>query len=244
MRVLVVDDDGPARERLRRLIEELDGDYQVVGEAASGMQLAQQCVATDAELVFLDVQMPGRSGPDLAGELAALDPAPAVVLVTAHPEPARDAFEDKLTHYLVKPVCRQRLRETLRHLPVTIRGQHPSAESLVAPKPRQHLSAHYRGGVQTVAVEDVFYLLAEQKYVTVRHADGRMLIDESLKSLEQEFPGRFMRIHRNALVASDRLIDLEKGADGASVAVLKGCDERLPISRRHVAAVRRFVRDG
>jgi two-component system response regulator AlgR len=96
--------------------------------------------------------------------------------------------------------------------------------------------------VQTVPVDEVLYLLAEQKYVTVRHPQGRMLIDESLKALEQEFPDRFMRIHRNALVASDCLVGLEKGADGASMAVLNGCEERLPVSRRHLPEVRRFLR--
>jgi two-component system response regulator AlgR len=94
--------------------------------------------------------------------------------------------------------------------------------------------------VQTVPIDDVLYLLAEQKYVTVRHSAGRMLIDESLKALEQEFPDRFMRIHRNALVATRQLVGLEKGADGASLAVLSGCEERLPVSRRHLPEIRRF----
>jgi two-component system, LytTR family, response regulator AlgR len=242
MRVLVVDDEGPARERLRRLIEELGGDYQVVGEAANGMGVAAQCIETDADLVFLDVQMPGRNGLEVAGELAALEPPPAVVLVTAYPEYALDAFERNVADYLVKPVRRERLLEALQRLPTTTRAQRPGASASLDADRRRHLSAHYRGGVQTVPVDDVLYLLAEQKYVTVRHSEGRMLIDESLKALEQEFPDRFMRIHRNALVASECLVGLEKGPDGASMAVLNGCEERLPVSRRHLPEVRRFLR--
>ena len=107
---------------------------------------------------------------------------------------------------------------------------------------RRHLSAHYRGGVRTVPIENILYLLAEQKYVTVRHQKGRMLVDESLKALELEFPDRFMRIHRNALVASARLVGLERAADGGYLAVLQDCEERLAVSRRHLPDVRRFLR--
>lgn len=244
MRILVVDDEAPARERLRRLIDDLNDGHEIVGEAANGTEVANKCIETDADLVLLDVQMPGLNGLDVAGKLANLEPPPAVILVTAYPEYALAAFERKVTDYLVKPVRRERLRDALQRLSTTTRPQRAGAEPPVRPNRRQHLSAHYRGGVQTVPVEDVLYLLAEQKYVTVRHSDGRMLIDESLKALEQEFPDRFMRIHRNALVASACLVGLEKVSEGASVAVLTGCDERLPVSRRHLPEVRRFLRHG
>jgi two-component system response regulator AlgR len=242
MRILVVDDEAPARERLRRLIEDLNEGHEIVGEAANGTEVADKCIETDADLVLLDVQMPGVSGLDVAGELARLEPPPAVILVTAYPEYALEAFERKVADYLVKPVRRERLLEALQRLPLTTRPQRAGAQPVVDPNRRRHLSAHYRGGVQTVPVDEVMYLLAEQKYVTVRHPQGRMLIDESLKALEQEFPDRFMRIHRNALVASDCLVGLEKGAEGASMAVLTGCEERLPVSRRHLPEVRRFLR--
>jgi two-component system response regulator AlgR len=242
MRILVVDDEAPARERLRRLIEDLNEGHEIVGEAANGTEVVDKCIETDADLVLLDVQMPGLSGLDVAGELARLEPPPAVILVTAYPEYALEAFERKVADYLVKPVRRERLLEALQRLPLTTRPQRAGAQPVVDPNRRRHLSAHYRGGVQTVPVDEVMYLLAEQKYVTVRHPQGRMLIDESLKALEQEFPDRFMRIHRNALVASDCLVGLEKGAEGASMAVLTGCEERLPVSRRHLPEVRRFLR--
>lgn len=241
MRILLVDDEAPARRRLRRMIEELNDGHEVVGEAASGEHVVSKCMESEADLVLLDVRMPGPDGLEVAGALARLDPPPAVVLVTAYPEYAVDAFERSVADYLVKPVRRERLEAALRRLPVTTRPQRGGAEDSLN-RHRRYLSAHYRGGVQTVAVEEVFYLLAEQKYVTVRHPGGRMLIDESLKALEEEFPDRFLRIHRNALVAGDRLVGLEKGVEGASVAVLDGCDERLPVSRRHLPEVRRFLR--
>jgi two-component system response regulator AlgR len=134
---------------------------------------------TEADLVLLDVQMPGLSGLDLAGELARLEPPPAVILVTAYPEYALAAFERNVADYLVKPVRRERLQEALQRLPLTTRPQRSGAQPGVDPNRRRHLSAHYRGGVQTVPIDEVLYLLAEQKYVTVRHPQGRMLIDES-----------------------------------------------------------------
>ena len=243
MKILLVDDEAPARERLRRLIEELGDGYSVVGEAANGDQALATARETDVDVVLLDQKMPGLSGLETAAALEELDPPPAVVLVTAYPDYALDAFECHVADYLVKPVRRERLAATLERLPRTTRPQRVPASN-GEDEARRHLSAHYRGGVQTVLIEDVLYLLAEQKYVTVRHAGGRILIDESLKSLEQEFPDRFVRIHRNALVAIEQLVGLEKGADGASVAVLAGCEERLPVSRRHLPEIRRFLRHG
>jgi two-component system response regulator AlgR len=244
MKILLVDDEAPARERMRRLIDELDDGYEVVGEAANGADAVAAARDTEADLVLLDQKMPGMSGLEAAAALAELDPPPAVVLVTAYPEYALDAFEHNVADYLVKPVRRERLQATLERLPRTTRPQRAATAPEEVGGRRRHLSAHYRGGVQTVNIDEVLYLLAEQKYVTVRHAGGRMLIDESLKALEQEFPERFVRIHRNALVAIEQLVGLEKAADGASLAVLAGCDERLPVSRRHLPEIRRFLRHG
>lgn len=244
MKVLLVDDEAPARERLRRLIEELDDGHEVVGEAGNGEDAVSAARELDADLVLLDIKMPGMGGLEAAAALAELDPPPAVVLVTAYSEYALDAFEHQVADYLVKPVRRDRLRAALKRLPLTTRPQRAPGPDEEAGDLRRQLSAQYRGGVQTVPIDDVLYLLAEQKYVTVRHPAGRMLIDESLKSLEQEFPDRFLRIHRNALVATRQLVGLEKGADGASLAVLSGCEERLPVSRRHLPEIRRFLRHG
>lgn len=246
MRILIVDDEAPARARLHRLIDELGGELEVVGEAADGETAVAACIKDDADVVLLDVQMPGANGLEVATRLAELEPPPAVILVTAYPQYALDAFERKVADYLVKPVRRERLADALERVKVTTR---PQLEAATEQSPagadslrRRHLSAHYRGGVQTVPIEEIIYLMAEQKYVTVRHISGTMLVDESLKALEQAFPELFTRIHRNALVATERLIGLEKGNDGSSLAVLSGCDERLAVSRRHLPDVRRFLR--
>ena len=241
IKILVADDHPLFRRGLVGLLSE-QSDCIVVGEANSGPEAVELSRACQPDVVLLDVQMAGASGLQIAADLARLDPPPAVVLVTAFPEYALDAFEQNVADCLLKPVRRDRLLAALQRLPRMTHPQRTCGESLGEPERRRHLSAYYRGGVQTVAIEDVLYLLAEQKYVTVRHPGGRMLIDESLKALEQEFPERFMRIHRNALVAGNRLVGLEKSPDGASLAVLEGCDDRLPVSRRHLPEVRRFLR--
>lgn len=247
MNILVVDDEAQARERLRRLLADTDGRYTLAGEAADGLQAIEICKTQRIDLVLLDVQIPGMNGLDTARTLAALDPAPAVILVTAFKHDALEAFGDQSAGYLVKPVCGARLNEALRR--VQNRTQSPSAVSVAetdSNRPhtarRREISAHYRGGLRTVKVEDILYLRAEHKYVTVRHIGGELLVDESLRALEQEFADLFLRIHRNALVARDRVAGLEKRADGTSLMRLKDCPERLPVSRRHLAEVRRRMR--
>lgn len=244
MNILVVDDEAQARERLRRLLADTEGRYILAGEATDGLQAIEICRTQRIDLVLLDVQIPGTNGLEAARALAALDPAPAVILVTAFEHEALVAFGNQLAGYLVKPVCPERLCETL------LRLQNPTPARCVGPgtpcdrdppraAPRRQISAHYRGGLRTVRIEDVIYLRAEHKYVTVRHVDGELLIDESLRRLEQEFAERFLRIHRNALVARDRVAGLEKRADGGSFIQLRECAEQLPISRRHLPEVRR-----
>ena len=245
MRILIVDDEAPARERLRRLISEMHGDYKICGEAADGLAALDVCERLEVDLVLLDIAMPGMDGHEAANLLAKLEPPPAVILVTAYPEHALDAFERRVVDYLVKPVRRERLYNALEHVPVSTR---PQREALLEPgrgrTRRSRLSAHYRGGVRTVPVEDAIYLQAQQKYVVLRHADGRLLLDESLKNLEDELGELFIRIHRNALVAVQSIEGLEKDAQGASLVRLRGCDERLAVSRRHLPELRQWLRAG
>ncbi|EIC20707.1 LytR/AlgR family response regulator transcription factor [Thiorhodovibrio frisius] len=242
MKILLVDDEAHARERLRRLIAEFNGDYQIVAEADNGADAVRRCSEASADLVLLDIRMPGMDGLSVAEHLAQLSPPPAVILITAYPEYALEAFEHQVANYLVKPVRAERLREALERLHVVTRPQQQMADEDAPAWPRRHLSAQYRGGVQRVAIEDILFLQAEQKYVTVYHGGGKMLLDESLKTLEEEFPERFLRIHRSILVCARRLIGLEKSPQGGILAVLDGSDQRLPVSRRHLPSVRRFLR--
>jgi two-component system response regulator AlgR len=250
MKILVVDDESPARERLRRLLAETDGDYELAGEASDGLEAVALCKSGQIDLVLLDVQMPGMTGLQAARELADLEPPPAVILVTAYEQYALAAFENQVADYLVKPVRRERLIEALRRAQTLTRPQCAALGVRTEPEVpaqnarRRQISAHYRGGLRTVQIEDVIYLQAEHKYVTVRHTGGELLVDESLRSLEEEFPDLFLRIHRNALVARAQVSGLEKGSDGISMVRLRDCSERLPVSRRHLAEVRRWMRGG
>lgn len=248
MKILVVDDEAPARERLSRLIEDLDAGHAVVGEAADGDEALAFCAEVPVDLVLLDVQMPGMDGLACAAHLAELDPPPAVILVTAYTRYALAAFAHQVRDYLVKPVRRERLAEALARLPVTTRPQRQAlglAEATAATAPRRHhLSARYRGGLKRVPLEEIHYLFAEQKYVTVHYDGGELLLDDSLKALEDEFPERFLRIHRNRLVARDRVTGLERTSDGTTLVTLRGCPERLQVSRRHLPEVRRWLRAG
>jgi two-component system response regulator AlgR len=248
MNILVVDDEAQARERLRTLLlADIDGGYTLAGEASDGLQAIEICKSQRIDLVLLDVQIPGMNGLDTAQTLAALDPAPAVILVTAFEHETLDALGNQLAGCLVKPVCRERLLEALLRVrnPTTTRGVAAAVELDRKPArspPRRGISAHYRGGLRTVPIEDVIYLRAEHKYVTVRHVDGELLVDDSLRALEQEFAELFLRIHRNALVARDRVSGLEKRSDGGAYIRLRDCPEQLQVSRRHLPEVRRWVR--
>ncbi len=246
MNILVVDDEAQARERLRRLLADADGRYALAGEASDGLQAIEICRSRRIDLVLLDVQIPGMNGLDAARALTALDPAPAVILVTAFEHETLLAFANRLAGYLVKPVCRERLFEALLRVqkPTPIQCIGPAGSPDQGPPriaPRRRISAHYRGGLRSVPIEDVIYLRAEHKYVTVRHVDGELLVDDSLRALEQDFAELFLRIHRNALVARARVCGLEKRSDGCAYIQLRDCAERLQVSRRHLPEVRRWV---
>jgi len=245
MRILIVDDEAPARERLRRMLGELGGQYRIAGEAADGTDVVPACQRLQIDLVLLDVSMPGLDGLTLAHRLAELEPPPAVILVTAYPEHALEAFERRVMDYLVKPVRSERLLAALEGVRVPTRPQrHALLPKAAERTQRSRLSARYRGGFQTVHIDEVIYLMAENKYVVLRHGDGNMLLDESLKALEEEFPERFVRIHRNALVARQRIAGLVKDKDGMHLVRLRGCEERLAVSRRHLPELKRWLQAG
>lgn len=246
MKVLIADDEPLARERLRRLLAELGDEHQVVGEAPDGETALALCVREEPDVVLLDIEMPGMDGLEAAARLAQLDPPPAVVLVTAYPEFALDAFARRVADYLVKPVRRERLAAALDGVQIATRAQRqtPPSEPAADTPGRRHLSAPYRGGLRTVPIDEVLYLRATQKYVSVHYPGGELLVEESLKALEDEFADRFLRVHRNTLVARERVSGLEKAADGGVLICLRDCAECLPVSRRHLPEVRRWVRAG
>ncbi len=245
MKILVVDDEPLARARLRRLVGELGPPFEVLGEAADGGEALRRCADGAVDLVLLDIRMPALSGLEVAQRLAALADPPTVIFVTAYSEHALEAFSAHAADYLLKPVRREQLWEALKRVQVPTRAQrlspHPSPAEGQRPA---RLTASYRGGLRTLALEEILFLRAEDKYVTAYTRDERLLLEDSLQQLEVRFPGQFLRIHRNALVARRWLKGIERGPGGAALAVVAGLAERLPISRRHLSEVRAWMRGG
>jgi two-component system response regulator AlgR len=243
MKCLVVDDEALARERLVRMLGDCNG-CQVCGEAAGGAQALEQIHQLQPDLVLLDIRMPGMDGMEVARHMLELDGAPAVIFTTAYGDHALEAFETQAVDYLLKPVHPDRLRQALSKAQRLNGDQLERMRASGADSSRTHLCARSRGNLVLVAVEDIVYLQADNKYVTVCAPDTRILIEESLRSLEQEFADRFVRIHRNALVASRAIRGLEKDAEGHFRIALEGVDERLEVSRRLLPDVRKRIRSG
>lgn len=236
MRVLIVDDEQLARERLKALIAD-NGEDEICGEAGTGTAALEQAASCRPEVVLMDIRMPGLDGLDAARELAKLHPPPAVIFTTAYDQHALAAFETRAVDYLVKPVRRERLQEALSRVRERLESTPPAAGT----NGRAHICARGRKRVELVPIEDVIYLQAEQKYVTVRHLGGEVLIEEPLKALEKEYADRFTRIHRNALVAKEYISGLERDRNGHLYVTFKNIDDRLEVSRRHAADLRELV---
>ena len=243
MKILIVDDEAPARQRLSALLAEVDG-AEVVGEAADGRSALALAERLGPDVLLLDIRMPVMDGLETARHLARLARPPAVIFTTAYSDYALDAFEAQAVDYLVKPVRRERLERALAGTHRLTRAQLAALESARGPRARTHISARVKGDIRLVPVDEVLYLQADHKYVTVGWPGGEVLIDESLKMLEQEFGERFLRVHRNALVAADRVWKLEKDAAGRCRVHLRGTERTFPVSRRHLPGVRRRLRAG
>jgi two-component system response regulator AlgR len=244
LRVFIVDDEPNARNRLRDLLSDCNEQMalKVTGEAGNGQEALDKLVETPADVVLLDIRMPQMDGIELAQHLQKLPkPAlnvpkwpPVIIFTTAYGDSAIKAFELHAVDYLLKPIRQGRLLESLVRAREAIPVQTEVLRDLL-PEPRRNLSIHERGKIRLIPVEQVLYLRAELKYITVRTAEREYLLEESLSALEKEFAARFVRIHRNCLVAKDLIEGFEKGGDeGESgwTVKLKGLDERLAISRR------------
>ena len=236
LRVLIVDDEAPARARLRDLLADIAGELPcvVVGEAQDGLAALEALRQLTADVALVDIRMPRLDGIDLAQQLAARPGGPAVIFVTAYDQYAVRAFELSAIDYLLKPVRAQRLLEALQKLPLGAADL--GALQRLAPEGRHHLTSSERGRLLLVPVADIIYLKAELKYVTARTAERDYLVEEALTALEQEFGERFVRVHRSCLVARAAIAGCERetGPDGDShwVILLKGVAERLAVSRR------------
>lgn len=243
MKVLVVDDEKLARERLMRMVGTMN-DYEIAGEAASGQEAVSRAMELEPDIVLLDVRMPGMDGMEAGRKIAQLPSPPAVVYCTAFGEHAVEAFDVRAAGYLLKPVRRESLVETLGNIGKVNKVQLRAVEGDTpehAAHARTHISAKTRRGIELIPLTEVLYFKADHKYVTVCHQDGELLIDDTLRDLEDEFGDRVVRIHRNALVMIDRLDGLERDPRGHYQVRLRGGEERLDVSRRHVSGLRRLV---
>ena len=246
LRVLIVDDEAPARSRLRDLLGDIGAGQpsRVVGMAANGVEALRILEAEPADVVLADIRMPVMDGVELARHLGRLDKPPAVIFVTAYDQYAVQAFDLAAVDYLLKPVRAERLAAALGKLRPPARVADATLAGL-APGERRHFSVSERGRILLLPVADVLYLRAELKYVTARTAERDYVLDESLVQLEEEFPQRFLRLHRNCLVARAAVLGVERAGeqDGEAhwAVLLKGVDERLAVSRRRWPAVRQAL---
>lgn len=242
IRVFLADDEAPARARMRTLLDDLAAELPttVAGEAANGFEVLDRLPASGAQVLLLDIQMPGMTGLELARHVARLEEAPAVVFVTAHDRHAVEAFELNALDYLMKPVRAERLAAALRKAAAA--GPVPGGRlEAAAPGAREYFSVTERNRIRLVPVAEVLYLKAELKYVTLRTREREHLIEESLVTIEREFADRFVRVHRNCLVARAAIRGFERVSEGDEPhwnVVLDGIEERLPVSRRQWTIVK------
>jgi len=244
--VFIVDDEPPARNRLKDLLTDCAEQLPLVlvGEAANGVEALDKLSEVQADVVLVDIRMPQMDGIELAQHLNKLHKPPVIVFTTAYDSYAITAFEQRAIDYLLKPVRLGRLFEALTRARTAVPVRSEVLQELT-PEPRKNISIHERGKILLLPIEKILYLRAELKYITVRTAEQEHLIEESLISLEKEFAARFVRIHRNCLVAKDEIEGFEKVAatdssDAHWAVKLKGLDELLPISRRQQFIVKEF----
>jgi len=241
MKILIADDEKLARERLRGLVTDLSLGA-VVGEADNGEAVLQQTEQLQPDVILLDIRMPGMGGLETALHLDQLDNPPAVIFTTAYDEYALQAFEAHAVDYLLKPVRRERLSKAIKSVQRLSQAQLVGLQESAGQSTAAHISARDHGGIKLVPVENIHYFQAGDKYITVYHTEGSVLIEEPLKSLEERLSKIFIRIHRNALVAKRLVTALEKNEQGQCLVRLRGIDDSLEVSRRHVAEIRQLLK--
>jgi two-component system response regulator AlgR len=232
MRVLIVDAEPPARERLRSMLVET-GEFEVAGEAGNGVEALNLVDLLVPDIVLLDVRMPGIDGLEVARHLAALAAPPAVIFTTAFDEYALQAFDSEAVAYLLKPIRDEKLRAALAKAERLSRTQlQQVATATKTAAHRSHIGVRGRDGLKLIPIDDVYCFQADQKYTTVKHQKGEDLIEDSLKTLEEEFTANFVRIHRNALVNTKYLERIARDASGQHFVHLRGLPDALEVSRR------------
>ncbi|MBE9516557.1 MAG: response regulator transcription factor [Proteobacteria bacterium] len=244
MRILIVDDEKLARDRLRELVNDIGG-HTVVGEGVNGNEAVEKAAELNPDILLMDIRMPGMDGLEAAMHLMGMESPPSVIFTTAYDQHALDAFEVNAVDYLLKPIRKDRLANALvKARKLTQKQIQEINEARDEPAVRTHISVHMRGNIRLVPIVEICYFLADSKYVVVRTEEDEHLIEDSLVNLEKEFGDRFLRIHRNALVAREFIKGIEKSPAGTWQVSIKNVDDRkLDVSRRHAASVRKWARN-
>jgi two-component system LytT family response regulator len=233
VRALIVDDEAPARSKLRRMLSAF-ADVEVVGEASDGSMALSLVAQLHPDVIFLDVQMPEVDGFDVAASLP--DDGPALVFVTAFDHYALRAFDTHASDYLLKPVQPERLERAIERLRAPSR---PAARPGAAAPPAQLLIVD-RGATHVVRCVDIEWLQAADNYVNV-HLQGRtLLMRRTLESLLKDLAPAFVRTHRSAAVALSCVRAVRSKGSGDAVVVLHSGTE-VPCSRQHRAALKRHL---
>lgn len=240
MRIAIIDDEPLARDRLRGQLAEL-GIGEIVCEAGNGLAGIEAVERLRPDVVLLDIRMPGMGGIETAQHLSRLESPPAVIFTTAYDEHALAAFDAHAIDYLLKPIRTERLNAALSRAGILTQAQAAGAGHQ-ARDGRTHISALVHGNLRIVEVKDIRFFQADQGYVCAAWPHGSLLIEESLRTVEEEFGERFVRVHRNALAAVAHICGLEKDGDGNTVVVLRDMTQRLPVSRRLLRQVRKRLR--
>ena len=241
MKVLLVDDEPLARERLRALLSDLGG-CEVVAEAGNGRQAIELVQTHRPDVLLLDIRMPGMDGIEAANHLARLDSPPAVIFTTAYDDHALAAFDANAIDYLLKPIRAERLAAALKKAQALTGASSDTVAALPVEK-RRHVSGMVKGNLVVVDLAQVYFFQSDQGYTRVVFDDGELLIEDALKALEEEFADEFVRIHRNSLVAVDKVAEIVRQDASNQFVRLRGVDETLPVSRRMLGSLRRRIRE-
>lgn len=233
-RVMVVDDEPLARERLKTMLLSIP-EYQWVGEAGDGVAAIGLAEEYKPDLILLDIAMPGMNGMDVARHFAQREESPAIIFCTAYGDYALEAFEAAAVGYLLKPVRKEQLVNALNKASSLNRLQLLELKNsgLSSVQHKTHISIRSHRGVELLEVAMISHFVSEDKYVFAHHKDGQSILEQSLKSLEEEFEGLFLRVHRNALVSIRHIEALERSAEDSRVR-LRGTDAKPQVSRRHL----------
>ena len=243
MKILIVDDEQLARQRIMDLLSDIDDNYTLL-QAENGLLALDIVEQESPDIVLLDIRMPVMDGLESATHMSVLSPAPAVIFITAYEEHAIKAFETNAIDYLLKPVRTERLLQALDKASMITRSRLDNfLEQQVNRISRTHLSASSQGKILLIPVNEISCFKADQKYVTVYWGNNQTLVDESLKTLEEEFTESFIRIHRNALVSISQIQSLEKTRDGSQILRLKGLEEEFTVSRRHIPDLKKKLKN-